>query len=84
MRAMSFALVLIACALLGATCVTVRIVSFPPPEDPCPTEEDVETLAGLLPQPEDLTPREAVRVEELGQKFIGAAGYCQAGEERLR
>ena len=68
--------------MLGAGCVTVRVVDFPPPENPCPTEADVEDLARLLPQPQGAMG--ALLVEELATKFIDAAAYCQTGEARLR
>jgi hypothetical protein len=69
--------------MLGAGCVTVRIVDFPPPEGPCADEDDVKELARLLPNPKD-DAREAIRIEALGQRFITSAAYCQEGEETLR
>jgi len=62
--------------------VTVRVVDFPPPENPCPTKADVEELASLLPRPAD--PLSLIRIEHLGMRFIDAAAYCQTAEERLR
>jgi hypothetical protein len=62
--------------------VTVRILSFPPPEGECLSDADVSELARFLPMPPD--PAEAVRIEALGGRIVDSAAYCQTGAERLR
>jgi hypothetical protein len=82
MRAKSFEILLVVCVLLGVACVTVRVVDFPPPENPCPTQADIEELARLLPQPKGALG--AIHIDELALKFVDAASYCQVAEKRLR
>jgi len=62
--------------------VTVRVVDWPPPEVPCPSDADVLELARILPKPPD--PLEAIRIDVMGRRFADAAAYCQTAEERLR
>jgi hypothetical protein len=70
------------CALLGVGCVTVRVAEIPPPDSECPTEDDIEELARLLPQ--FVEPSEIVRVDLLAVRFVDAAAYCQLADKRLR
>ena len=66
--------------LLG--CVHGPSPSFPPPIYPCPTQEDVVRLAELLAHPVD--PVEAIELDALASRFIGAAAYCQVAEVHLQ
>lgn len=63
-------------------CVNVRITTWPPPIDPCPTEADVEDLGFYMPQPKNDVL--LLEIYELLGRFSDAAAYCEAAEAGLK
>jgi len=84
MRSIRSAVLVVVCGMLfGAVgCVNVKILTWPPPIDPCPTAEDVEELGYLMPKPKN----DALLLElwELLTRFSDAASYCEAAEAGLK
>lgn len=70
----------------GAGCASVRVSSFPPPQDPCPSEADLELVGVLLGDAAGRSKSEAYRLElqALGVRLADAAAYCQTAEVFLR
>ena len=66
--------------LLG--CAGVPDPTWPPPLYPCPTAADVIRLAELLPDPDD--PIDAIEMDALASRFVGAAAYCSVAAEYLQ
>ena len=66
--------------LLG--CAGVPDPTWPPPIYPCPTSADVIRLAALLPLPVD--PLDAIEIDALASRFVGAAAYCAVAAEYLQ
>ncbi len=58
-------------ALAAVACHTTKVVNFPAPAEPCPTEQDVALACELLP-------------EATCQRIVYAWAYCIEGEERLQ
>ena len=68
-----------ACLIAGALvagCVTVKVAEIPPPEHECPTDADLDRLAGWLP--------DTVEAEDVARRYIQAQAYCRMAEKRLR
>ena len=76
----SLVLLAISGGLLG--CVGVHNPTWPPPLYPCPTSADIIRLAELLPLPVD--PLDAIEIDALASRFVGAAAYCAVAAEYLR
>jgi hypothetical protein len=85
MQARTTGTLLLAALLAGGAsgCNTNKAVTIPPPGYECPTGADQDRLAELLPNPLDDAAL-AIEVDNLGEKFIRAAAYCEMAERRLR
>ena len=62
-----------ALALAALSCQTTKIINFPAPAEPCPTEADIELLENLLGTTHPTL-----------ERSIYAWSYCVEGEERLQ
>jgi hypothetical protein len=62
-------------------CETVQVTDHPKPDFDCPTDEDIQLLSEILPEPED--PQLAIRVNTMALRFIDAAAYCEVSAEKL-
>jgi hypothetical protein len=63
-------------------CQTTKVVNFPPPDEPCATEADLDRLDEWIPAPVDI--QTALDIDDTMGRVMYSVSYCQEGEERLR
>lgn len=66
-------LCVLAFALAIGGCHTTKVVNFPAPAEPCPSQEDLDLLADLLGA-----------THPTAERFVYSWSYCTEGEERLQ
>ena len=75
----------VACVLLlcAVGCVTVKVAAIPPPEREIATEEDMERVGSLLPDPKRLTAGEVMDWTAFLERLTESVSYAIMAEKRL-